>query len=341
MKPIFFLSLALVFCIVSCSSNVELKELKIQENDECTLSSPSQIAKINDSCICIVDRARSFKIDTRSGMISLVGNDDISYNFACFLAKANGQQISDSTPIQPLALLGYGNNYSSAVYTYPLPVIDSIGYSILPATILYDGKDFKILFDSNGSIATNIPQGNFNYFLSDSTIITNCASQHESSQKPDNIPSLMLFAKKEYDEYVLQKTIDLPRRESENLVSENNVMNPIYTYISQPKFCDFGGKIYASSAGSVFEIAKDGTATKITESPRTIYAFKTDDKAITTVEGKEDKYSKLVEYDLNGNLKKEYDLPISADCKCKCAKFIDGKLYIIYLKGQNFFIATI
>ena len=338
-KLLFIFSLA-VF-IASCSSTPELKELKIQENDECSLSSPSQMATATDSCICIVDRSRSYKIDTRSGMIESVSIDEVSHNFAQFLSQISGQPLTDSTPIQPLALLGYGDKCSDALYAYALPVIDSTGYSILPATVFHNGKDFKILFDDKGGIAMNIPQGNFSYYLSDSIVITNCASQHENAQKPDNIPSLMLFVKQKSNEFVLQKNIDLPRRESENMAAESNVMNPIYTYISQPQFCAFGGKVYASQAGSVFEIAKDGTVTKITESSRTIYAFKVDDKAITTVEGNEGNFNKFVEYDLDGKLKDEQDLPIPAECKCKCAKFIDGKLYMIYLKGQNFFLATI
>ncbi|MBO7481359.1 MAG: hypothetical protein J6T63_04520 [Bacteroidales bacterium] len=331
--------MALAFA--SCSSTPELKELKIQENDECTLSSPSQIAKAKDSIIYIVDRARTYCIDSRSGMIENVSIDDVSHDFAAFLAKISGQTLTDSTPIQSLALLGYGDSSSDALYAYPLPVIDSMGYSILPATVFHNGKDFKILFGDNGSVALNVPQGNFNYYLSDSIIITNCASQHERAEKPDNIPSLMLFVKQKSDEFVLQKTIDLPRRESENMAAESNVMNPIYTYVSQPNFCAFGGKVYASIAGSVFEIAKDGAATKITESARTIYAFKVNEKAITTIEGSDGKFSKIVEYDLDGKQKDETDVPISAECKCKCCKFIDGKLYIIYLKGQNFFLATI
>ena len=219
--------------------------------------------------------------------------------------------------------------------------MDTMGYSIIPASVFHNGKDFKILFDEKGGIATDIPQGNFCYYLSDSIIITNAASQYERSEKPDNIPSLMLFVKQKSGEFVLQKTIDLPRRESENMAAESNVMNPIYTYVSQPIFYAYGGKVYASSAGSVFEIAKDGTATKITESSRTIYTFKVDDKAITTVEGSEGNFVKLVEYKLEGKLEAETELPIPTECKCKCAKFIDGKLYMIYLKGQNFFLATI
>lgn len=341
MKQKFILSLALAFCLVSCNSLPELKELKIQENDECTLSSPSQMSKAKDSTICIVDRSRAYEIDIRSGMIESIGLDEVSRDFAGFLAKISGQPLTDSTPIQPLALLGYGDSDKEALYAYPLPVIDSTGYSILPATIFHNGNDFKILFGENGSVAVNIPQGNFSYYLSDSIVITNCASQYESAQKPDNIPSLMLFVKQKSNEFVLQKTIDLPRRESENMAAESNVMNSIYTYVSQPQFCAFGGKVYASQAGSVFEIAKDGTATKITESSRTIYAFKVDDKAITTVEGSEGNFGKIVEYDLEGKLKAEKDIPISAECKCKCCKFIDGKLYMISLKGQNFFLATI
>ena len=341
MKQIFIPLIVLAFCLASCSSTPELKELKIQENDECTLSSPSQIAKAKDSTICIVDRTRTYCIDSRSGMIESVSIDEVSHSFAQFLSQISGQPLTDSTPIQPLTLLGYGANNRDALYAYPLPVIDSTGYSILPATVFHNGKDFKILFDDKGGIATNIPQGNFSYYLSDSIIITNCASQHESAQKPDNIPSLMLFVKQKSNEFVLQKTIDLPRRESENMAAESNVMNPIYTYVSQPQFCAFGGKVYASMAGSVFEIAKDGTATKITESARTIYAFMVDDKAITTVEGSEGNFSKIVKYKLDGEQKDETDLPISAESKCKCCKFIDGKLYMIYLKGQNFFLATI
>ena len=341
MKLKLILSLALALCLVSCSNSLELKELKIQENDECSLSSPSQIATAADSCICIVDRSRSYKIDTRSGMIESVSLDEVSHNFAQFLSQISGQPLTDSTPIQPLALLGYGDSNRDALYAYALPVIDSTGYSILPATVFLNGKDFKILFDDKGSIAVNIPQGNFSYYLSNSIVITNCASQHENAQKPDNIPSLMLFVKQKSNEFVLQKTIDLPRRESENMAAESNVMNPIYTYVSQPQFYAFGGNVYASQAGSVFEIAKDGTATKITESSRTIYAFKVDGKTITTVEGSEGNFSKLVEYDLDGKQKSETELPISAECKYKCAKFIDGKLYMIYLKGQNFFLATI
>ena len=338
-KSIFIFSLAIV--LASCSDTLELNELKIQENDECSLSSPYQIVKANDSTICIVDRARTYEIDNRSGMIESISLDEVSHNFAQFLSQISGQPLTDSTPIQPLALLGYGDKCSNAIYAYALPVIDSTGYSILPASVFHNGKDFKILFDDKGSIAVNIPQGNFNYYLSDSIIITNCASQHESAQKPDNIPSLMLFVKQKSNEFVLQKTIDLPRRESENMAAESNVMNPIYTYVSQPQFCAFGGKVYASQAGSVFEIANDGTATKITESSRTIYALKVEDKSITTVEGSDGIFSKLVEYDLDGKLKDEKGIPISAECKCKCCKFIDGKLYIIYLKGQNFFLATI
>lgn len=342
MRNIAIIAFAVIaFFLASCSSTPKLKELKIQENDECTLSSPSQIAKAKDSTICIVDRARTYYIDTRSGMVESINYDEVSHSFAQFLSQISGQPLTDSTPIQPLALLGYGDINSDALYAYPLPVIDSTGYSILPATVYHNGKDFKILFDDKGGIAMNIPQGNFCYYLSDSIIVTNCASQHESAQKPDNIPSLMLFVKQKSDEFVLQKTIDLPRRESENMAAESNVMNPIYTYVSQPQFCAFGGKIYASIAGSVFEIAKDGTATKITESTRTIYAFKVDEKAITTIEGSEGNFSKIVEYDHDGKQKDETDLPISAECKCKCCKYIDGKLYIIYLKGQNFFLATI
>lgn len=332
---------AFALFLASCSSTPELKELKIQENDECSLSSPSQIAKANDSAICIVDRARTYQIDTRSGMIESIDLDEVSHSFAEFLSKISGQPLTDSTPIQPLALLGYGDSYDKSLYAYPLPVMDTMGYSIIPASVFHNGKDFKILFDEKGGIATNIPQGNFCYYLSDSIIITNAASQHESAQKPDDIPSLMLFVKQKSNEFVLQKTIDLPRRESENMAAESNVMNPIYTYVSQPQFYAFGGKVYASSAGSVFEIAKDGTATKITESSRTIYTFKVDDKAITTVEGSEGNFVKLVEYKLEGKLEAETELPIPAECKCKCAKFIDGKLYMIYLKGQNFFLATI
>ena len=332
--------LLFAFFLAACSTP-ELKELKIQENDECSLSSPSQIAKANDSAICIVDRARTYQIDTRSGMIEGINIDEVSHSFAEFLSQISGQPLTDSTPIQPLALLGYGDSYDKSLYTYPLPVMDTMGYSIIPASVFHNGKDFKILFDEKGGIATNIPQGNFCYYLSDSIIITNAASQYERSEKPDNIPSLMLFVKQKSGEFVQQKTIDLPRRESENMAAESNVMNPIYTYVSQPKFYAYGGKVYASSAGSVFEISKDGTATKITESSRTIYTFKVDDKAITTVEGSEGNFVKLVEYKLEGKLEAETELPIPAECKCKCAKFIDGKLYMIYLKGQNFFLATI
>lgn len=332
--------LLFAFFLAACSTP-ELKELKIQENDECSLSSPSQIAKANDSAICIVDRARTYQIDTRSGMIESIGLDEVSHSFAEFLSQISGQPLTDSTPIQPLALLGYGDSYDKSLYAYPLPVMDTMGYSIIPASVFHNGKDFKILFDEKGGIATNIPQGNFCYYLSDSIIITNAASQYERSEKPDNIPSLMLFVKQKSGEFVQQKTIDLPRRESENMAAESNVMNPIYTYVSQPKFYAYGGKVYASSAGSVFEISKDGTATKITESSRTIYTFKVDDKAITTVEGSEGNFVKLVEYKLEGKLEAETELPIPAECKCKCAKFIDGKLYMIYLKGQNFFLATI
>lgn len=341
MKLKIILSLALALCLVSCSNSLELKELKIQENDECALSSPSQIAKAKDSTIYIVDRARTYCIDSRSGMIENISLDEVSRDFASFLANISGQTLTDSTPIQPLALLGYGDSNRGALFAYPLPVIDSTGYSILPATIFYNGKDFKILFDDKGSVALNVPQGNFNYYLSDSMIITNCASQYESAQKPDNIPSLMLFVKQKSGEFVLQKTIELPRRESENMAAESNVMNPIYTYVSQPQFYAFGGKVYASMAGSVYEIAKDGLATKITESSRTIYAFKVDDKAFITVEGNEGNFSKIVEYDLAGVQKAETDIPISAECKCKCCKFIGDKLYMIYLKGQNFFLAII
>lgn len=332
--------LLFAFFLAACSTP-ELKELKIQENDECSLSSPSQIAKANDSAICIVDRARTYQIDTRSGMIESIGLDEVSHSFAEFLSKISGQPLTDSTPIQPLALLGYGDSYDKSLYAYPLPVMDTMGYSIIPASVFHNGKDFKILFDEKGGIATDIPQGNFCYYLSDSIIITNAASQYERSEKPDDIPSLMLFVKQKSGEFVLQKTIDLPRRESENMATESNVMNPIYTYVSQPQFCAFGEKVYASMAGSVFEIAKDGTATKITESSRSIYAFMVDDKAITTVEGSEGHFGKLVEYNLEGGLKAEHELTVPTECKCKCAKFIDGKLYMIYLKGQNFFLATI
>ena len=141
-----------------------------------------------------------------------------------------------------------------------------MGYMIIPAAIFHNGNDFKILFDDKGGIASNVPQGNFQYFLSDSIVITNSASQYERAQTPDNIPSLMLFVKQKSNEFVLQKIIDLPRRESENMAAEGNVMNSIYTYVSQPRFYTYGGKIYASVAGSVFEIGKDGNATKITES---------------------------------------------------------------------------
>ena len=337
-NSIFILSLALF--LAACSTP-EPTELKIQENDECMLNNPSQIASANDSAICIIDRTRSYQIDTRSGMINSIGFDEVSHSFAKFLSKISGQPLTDSTPIQPLALLGYGDSNNNALYAYPLPVMDTMGYMIIPAAIFHNGKDFKILFDDKGGIASNVPQGNFQYFLSDSIVITNSASQYERAQTPDNIPSLMLFVKQKSGEFVLQKTIELPRRESENMAAESNVMNPIYTYVSQPQFYAFGGKVYASSAGSVFEIAKDGTATKITESSRTIYTFKVDDKTITTVEGSEGNFGKLVEYNLDGEQKDETELPILAECKCKCCKFIDGKLYMIYLKGQNFFLATI
>jgi hypothetical protein len=186
-----------------------------------------------------------------------------------------------------------------------------------------------------------VPQGNFQYFLSDSIVITNSASQYERAQTPDNIPSLMLFVKQKSNEFVLQKIIDLPRRESENMAAEGNVMNSIYTYVSQPRFYTYGGKIYASVAGSVFEIGKDGNATKITESSRTIYAFMVDDKGFTTVEGTEGNYGKIVEYGLDGKVEDEREFPLASDCKCKCCKYINGKLYVIYFKGQNFYLATI
>ncbi|MBO4614143.1 MAG: hypothetical protein J5709_03420 [Bacteroidales bacterium] len=340
MNRITFTIVVFAFCFAACSTP-EPTELKIQENDECMLNNPSQIAMANDSAICIIDRTRAYQVDTRSGMINSIGFEEVSHSFAEFLSKISGQPLTDSTPIQPLALLGYGDSNNNALYACPLPVMDTMGYSIIPASVFHNGKDFKILFDDKGGIASNVPQGNFQYFLSDSIIITNSASQYERSQTPDNIPSLMLFVKQKSGEFVLQKTIDLPRRESENMAAEGNVMNPIYTYVSQPQFCALGGKVYASMAGSVFEIAKDGTATKITESSRSIYAFMVDDKAITTVEGSEDNFSKIVKYNLDGEQKDETDLPISAECKCKCCKFIDGKLYMIYLKGQNFFLATI
>lgn len=332
---------AFALFLASCSGNMELKELKIQENDECMLNSPSQITTANDSAICIIDRTRAYEIDTRSGMIDNINFDEVSQSFAQFLSKISGQPLTDSTPIPPLALLGYGDNCDKALYAFAMPVMDSTGYSILPATIFHNGKDFKILFDEKGGIAANIPQGNFNYYLSDSIIITNSASQYERAQTPDNIPSLMLFVKQKSNEFVLQKTIDLPRRESENMAAESNVMNSVYTYVSQPQFSTYNGKIYASVAGSVYEIAKDGSTSKITESNRTIYAFNVDEEKITAVEGGEGSFSKIVEYGLDGKTENESDFPLASDCKCKCCKYINGKLYVIYFKGQNFYLATI
>ncbi len=338
LKIIILLSLALF--LAACSTP-EPTELKIQENDECMLNNPSQIAMANDSAICIIDRTRAYQIDTRSGMINSIGFDEVSHNFAEFLSKISGQPLTDSTPIQPHALLGYGDSNNNALYACPLPVMDTKGYMIIPAAIFHNGKDFKILFDDKGGIASNVPQGNFQYFLSDSIIITNSASQYERAQTPDNIPNLMLFVKQKSGEFVLQKTIELPRRESENMAAEGNVMNSIYTYVSQPKFYAYGEKIYASAAGSVFEIGKDGSATKITESSRTIYAFMVDDKRITAVEGSEGNYSKIIEYNLDGKVDDEREFPLASDCKCKCCKYINGKLHVIYFKGQNFYLATI
>ena len=125
------------------------------------------------------------------------------------------------------------------------------------------------------------------------------------------------------------------------MAAEGNVMNSVYTYVSRPKFYAYDGKIYASAAGSVFEIGNDGSATKITESSRTIYAFNVDDKGITTVEGTEGNYGKIVEYNLDGKVEDEREFPLASDCKCKCCKYINGKLYVIYFKGQNFYLATI
>ena len=110
---------SLAFFLVACSTP-EPTELKIQENDECMLNNPSQIASANDSAICIIDRTRAYQIDTRSGMINSIGFDEVSHDFAEFLSKISGQPLTDSTPIQPLAFsswsaLASGNRWDSGI----------------------------------------------------------------------------------------------------------------------------------------------------------------------------------------------------------------------------------
>ncbi len=322
--------------LVSCS-NEQMKELKIQENDECSLNCPSSIAKLNDSAIVVIDRSRIYEINTLSGMMQPVDLNSYANDFAKFLAEISGQQLTDSTPIPPLALLGFGANASEKLFSSMLPTIDSSGIIMIPAVVFnYDDK-FKFLFNDNGNIATDIPQGNFNYFLSDSIIMTNCAYQCKQNEKPENIPSIVLYVKQKSDEFVMQKKIELPRCEKENMAAENNIMNSIYTYVSQPKFATGNGKIFASAAGSIFEIEKDGTPNRITESKRTIYTFLIDSETITTVEGNDGVFSKIVEYDIDGEMLEERDFPLSVG-KCKCCQYIGDKLYIISYKEQNFFL---
>lgn len=336
MKKITAYIVSAIILLISCN-NSKPKELKIQENDECNLNCPSAIAKANDSTIVVIDRSRTYEISTQSGMMSTVNFDAESNDFAKFLAQISGQQLTDSTPIPPLALLGFGTTKCHKLFASALPTIDSTGYQILPVSVLHDGKNFKFLFDDKGSIATNVPQGNFCYYLSDSIIMTNCATQYAQSEKPNEIPSITLFVKQKSDEFVLQKAIELPRCEKENAAAENNVMNSIYTYVSQPKFAAGNGKVYASTNGSIYEIAKDGSANKITESNNTIYTFKVDSESITTVEGSDGNFSKIVEYNIDGKMQHEQEIPLSVG-KSKCCQYIDGKLYIISFKEQNFYL---
>lgn len=332
---LYFTSIAFIFIMAACD-NSKPTELKIQENDECQLNCPTAIVKATDSAIIVIDRSRAYEINTLSGMMSTIDIETEMNDFANFLAKISGQQLTDSTPIPPLALLGFGANSNYKLFASALPTIDSTGMQILPTTIFHNGKDFKFLFDDKANIATNVPQGNFYYYLSDSIIMTNYAMQCAQSEKPNDIPSIMLFVKQKSDEFVLQKTIELPRCEKENAAAETNVMNSVYTYVSQPKFATGKGKIFASIAGSVFEIDKDGTAVKITESSKTIYTFKVENETITTIEGSDGNFNKIVEYDFDGKVKHERDIVISG--KSKCCQYIDGKLYIITLKEQNFYL---
>lgn len=322
--------------MVSCQDE-QMKELKIQENDECSLNCPSAITKVNDSAILVIDRSRVYEINTLSGMMQTVDMNSYASNFAKFLAEISGQQLTDSTPIPPLALLGFGTNATDKLFTSMMPAIDSTGYMLVPTAIFSNGDKYKFLFNGDGSIFTDIPQGNFSYYLSDSIIMTNCATQYKQNEKPENIPSIMLFVKQKSDEFVLQKTIELPRCEKENMAAENNIMNSIYTYVSQPKFAAGNGKVFASAAGSIFEIEKDGTANKITESNRTIYTFHVGNNSITTIEGNDGVFSKIIEYDINGEQQDERDFPLSIG-KCKCCQYIGDKLYIISYKEQNFYL---
>lgn len=345
MKNFNIVSILLLAIFVSSCSNKEPESIKIQENDSCILNHPSLITKANDSSIFIIDRTQVLEINIFSGMMRNVNYDGISKAFAEYLASMNGQEITDSTPITPLSLLGFGDKTDKMLFAYPMQTIDTAGFmNIVPATVYCNTKEFKVLFDEpeQGSIVTNIPQGNFSYFLSDSIILTNCYSQYEKSKKPEQIPTITLFEKDKIGEFAQKSIIEMPRCEKENTAAETNVMNSVYTYVPTPNYFAYDGKIYVSMAGCIFEISKSGETTKITDGTRIIYTFKIEDGIITTVEGSLDYISKIVEYNLeNGKMKKEKDFPNFGIKKCECCKYIDGELYVIFNKEGKFYLSII
>lgn len=345
MKIFNIVTILLLAIFVSSCGNKEPESIKIQENDSCVLNYPSLITKASDSTIFIIDRTRVYEINIFSGMMRNVNYDGVSKAFAEYLANMNGQELTDSTPTTPLTLLGFGNKTDRMLFAYPMQTIDTAGFvNVVPATVYCNTKEFKVLFAEleQGSIFTNIPQGNFSYYLSDSIILTNCYSQYEKAKKPEQIPTISIFEKDKIGEFVQKSIVELPRCEKENTAAETNVMNSVYTYVPTPDYFAYDGKIYASMAGCIFEISKDGKATKITDGNRIIYTFKIEDGIITTVEGSQDHISKIVDYNLeSGKMKKEKDFPNFSIMKCECCKYIDGELYVIFNKEGKFYLSII
>lgn len=353
MKPLIaFLGILL---LLSCQSNTKNKQnpteekLHIMQTDSCQLSFPSLIAKVNDSCMLILNRYALYRLNLNNGKLESYSEENLikaayekAMNFNLQNDIMSFEESRESVSDQQVFALCMNKDASKIMYN--LGIFEKSGereYTNRMIEVIKTEEGLQLFFDDDelSELSQHIALSNSRVYFSDSLIIAQDIQHYDKNNTPELVEALPVYRlDNKSQQFVLRNRISYPYDPENNRMPKNE---DELAYLSYLSFTNYHGNIYFSPGKSIFKLNDNFQISDELKTAEHVKAFHIRKDTVFTIEKDSNKQFSAHTYNLNTKkeLKAGIDLP-DTETIMTC-RFIENELYLIFKQDDEYYLQKI
>ena len=343
------LMLSLGFFSISLQSCSKNKGLRVIETEDAVIQYPSNLSLINDSMLLIDDQSISFSLNTNTGELKKLDEDE-KYIEKCYAAIASYnyfggkilQREQDFSIVYPRFSCIDKNCASVRLVSVSVCIKeDSFSSAVRQAVFVTGPNGDKLLVEKNDSTVMPYLKLAFgNAYISDTLVIMPRVAYFTKNTPPDTLPLLSVFSIDNDGDLSYKKDLYFKNVPAYNTCTCDDKSDECHS-VSSFSFHTANGKIYLSNGVDIYEYRNGEVSKLASPAQNSITAFRFDGDTIYTIEEDTAKVYTANAYSLSTQKPIDCRYSIPAGLDIRTIDFIGENLHVLHFEGENFYLLTI